>query len=294
MVTEAWVSVINKNFFRDAPWLNMMTNYDIYINNNKLHIPYQGAEPVVYVNNNVYPLAVVRLPDGEVVITMDKYETQPSFLVDPEVSELSYNAMESDMGKHRTALVRRTIERAAYMVAPAGNTAPAPILDATGADDGNGRKRLTLQDLSRGDLLLTNMEIPSGDRCLVLSTQHCDDIRLEDEGRFNQLMDHKADPTKGPVPIYGWNVWVDQDHVHYNMTSAAKLPQGAIPTAGESAASFFWHKSCMGRGKTPIKLKFDPNAVQFSGVMANANMRYQTFPTRKDAIGTGCFRSGAA
>lgn len=134
----------------------------------------------------------------------------------------------------------KIMEKGVHAIAPAADGTYTPIIQATGADNGNGLKRLTFSDMRRFKKAWLNAEMPM-DAIIVLSQQHQEDLELEDLDLFNRMMD------KGVV--FGFRVFnlADKRLPRYNKTSGAKIAFAAAPSAVDSTASIVFSGNEVGR-----------------------------------------------
>lgn len=78
LYSEAWTGELVKAFRAAAEavgWYNKIRSYDQYVQNDVIHLVDIGADPEVLVNNTTYPLEIENLEDGDIAVTLDKYQT---------------------------------------------------------------------------------------------------------------------------------------------------------------------------------------------------------------------------
>jgi hypothetical protein len=84
--------------------------------------------------------------------------------------------------------VEKTGEHGLWTLCPAGDTTNTPLVETTGADNGNGRRRLRSLDLITLKQRLDNLKVPAAGRTLVLCSAHVADLLVEDQSfqlRYN-------------------------------------------------------------------------------------------------------------
>lgn len=181
-----------KKFRHDNTWLAAVPAKPQWVNNDVIKIPVQGAAPNVLINNNIYPIVSNKRDDGHVVLALNKYDTENTTVTDDELYALPYEKVSDVQVQHRETLEDKTAEHALYGIAPDANSAETPILETTGADDGNGRKKLTTKDIIRYKKELDKMNVPRQGRVLVLCPDHVADL-LEEDTTFNTRYQNMTD-----------------------------------------------------------------------------------------------------
>jgi hypothetical protein len=141
-----------------------------------------------------------------------------------------------------------------HSIAPAGDTADTPVIQATGGpdalEDATGRKLLTYEDL-----------IEAKRKCgwkgarLVLTNDHWNDLALDRKRFGDQLVNYKAG---NPAPVIaGFELHKFEDGVHPLYTAAgAKKAFGAIKEAGDTEASVIFAKRAIAKKTGSTKQYF--------------------------------------
>ena len=125
LYSEAWTGELVKAFRAAAEavgWYNKIRSYDQYVQNDVIHLVDIGADPEVLVNNTTYPLEIENLEDGDIAVTLDKYQTKPTRVTDDELHALTYDKMASVVDRHKEAFSETKFSRAIHSVAPAEHT----------------------------------------------------------------------------------------------------------------------------------------------------------------------------
>lgn len=170
LYSEAWTGELVKAFRAAAEavgWYNKIRSYDQYVQNDVIHLVDIGADPEVLVNNTTYPLEIENLEDGDIAVTLDKYQTKPTRVTDDELHALTYDKMASVVDRHKEAFSETKFSRAIHSVAPAEHTDKTPVILTSGevADD---RKRLTRSDIIALKKAFDKAKVPAEGRILVL------------------------------------------------------------------------------------------------------------------------------
>ncbi len=193
---QVWIKQIMEGFYPNDLFLNKVTDFSQFVENNRLHIASAGIDPKVLVNNTTYPIGVVQRTDQDNEIVLDKFETENTLVRRPETIEYSYDKLESVIGQHRATLRKTAAMKAIHAFAPAENTDNTPVIETTGLTY-EGRKRLRYIDILTLKERFDNAEIPLEERYLVLHPKHVTDLLLEDIELFKELTNIKnGEPLK--------------------------------------------------------------------------------------------------
>lgn len=183
---EVWLSQIQEGFYPNDNFLQKLTDYSSFVENNKIHIASAGIDPKVLVNNTTYPINIVGREDGDNEISLDKFETENTIIRRPDAIEYSYDKLESVIRQHRSTLRKAVTMKATHAIAPQSDSHYTPIVQTTGAVT-DGRRRLTFADILALKERFDEADIPMEDRYLVLHPRHVSDLLLEDLKIFKDL-----------------------------------------------------------------------------------------------------------
>lgn len=193
---EIWLSQIKEGFYPDDSFLKKLTNYDAFVDNDKIHIASAGIDPKVLINNTTYPIAVVGREDDDCVFELDKFETENTIVRRPDAIEYSYDKLESVIRQHRSTLRKAVVAKATHAIAPQVDTLYTPIVPTTGAMAGS-RHRMTFADILALKERFDDVDAPQEGRYLVLHPKHVSDLLLEDLKIFKDITNMKdGEPLK--------------------------------------------------------------------------------------------------
>ncbi len=186
--TELWTGELIKHFRHEHQFLSRIANRNQYVNNNAIHMVDLGADPIVLVNNSTYPIPSAQRTDADIVISLDKFDTENTIITDDELYALPYDKQGSVIEQHRAVLEERTAEKAVHSLCPTANSTDTPVVMTTGNLNGltNARKRLTLNDVITAKKLLDDLKVPLMGRELVLCNQHVQDLLLTSQAFKDQ------------------------------------------------------------------------------------------------------------
>lgn len=254
---EAWTGELVKAF-RTAEsaigWYNKIRDYNQYVDKDVIHMVDIGADPEVLVNNTTYPLEIENLEDGDIAVTLDKYQTKPTRITDDELHALGYDKMSSVVERHKEAFSETKFSRAIHSLSPAEHKTKTPVLLTTGevVDD---RRRLTRSDIIALKTAFDKAKIPAEGRILVLCADHVADLLESDQKFANQYYNYESGAI---TRLYGFEVYEYNECPYYNTTTKKKLAYGAVPTAAtdrQCSVAFSLKRAMKANGSTKSYLQ---------------------------------------
>lgn len=254
----------------------------------KIYVAATDFDVDVLINNSTYPIEVQEYADGTIEITLDKYQTKATSLSDDDALGASYDKIDVITKSHVSAILDNKFNKSLHAIAPAGNTADTPVIQATGGPealaDASGRLRLVYEDL-----------VEARRKCgwkgarIVLSNDHWNDLLLDRKNFGNQLVDYKMG---NPAPVIaGFELHKFEDGLHPLYTAAgAKKPFGSIKEAGDTEASVIFAKSAIAK-KTGDTKQYFSKASENPTTQANLlNYRHYFVATPYQAKKIGAIR----
>lgn len=245
---EVWVQRVIQNLTTQnvAPWLDGIPELDTQVAEmgsgeaselNVIHIPRTNFNPNVLINNTTYPIALQAYTDDEVVVALDKFQTEVTTLSDDKIIGASYNVIDPATNGHVRAINTKKFKKAIHALAPASHTASTPVLVATGTAI-NGVPTLQYDDLVALKDALDQDEVAPEGRRLVLCTRHWNDL-LRDRKNFGDKLVNYNTGMPAPV-IAGFELF--QYNGNPLFTSAGvKKAFGSVKAATDREASVvFW------------------------------------------------------
>ncbi|MCO5230151.1 MAG: hypothetical protein M9958_03245 [Chitinophagales bacterium] len=233
-----------KQFRHDGSWLEEVPSKNQWVNNDVIKIPVQGAAPKVLINNNIYPIVSNNREDGQVVLALNKYDTENTTVTDDELYALPYEKVSDVQLQHREELEDKTLEHALHAIAPDENSGATPVLETTGDAD-NGRKRLCSKDLITLKKQLDKLNVPKSGRVLVLSPDHVADLLIEDKGFATRYQN----TSSGAIAdnFYGFKTYEATYPPKYN-AGLEKLPFESSDAGKDASVVFHKRSTAKARG----------------------------------------------
>jgi hypothetical protein len=279
---QVWLKQIMEGFWSNAGHLMRSKNMDEFVVANTINLAEAGVYPEVLVNNNVYPIPFAERADSPLQLPLDHYVTEGTVVRNPETAHLSYNKLESVIGGHRNAMLEYHVMRATYNWTPAADGAFTPVLQATGANRGDGKKALKFADLANAEEKLNLLKVPQTGRILVLCPQHKRDLQNESAALFNAFANLK---TGEILNLCGFDIYWTQAVPKFHKTNGTKKAWGAEADSNDTHASMFYHEGEVMRCNGEIKINEEPRQVTEGGVIVNVEKWFSGLPIRNKYAG---------
>ena len=243
-----------------------------------------GAKPNVLIDNAVYPIPGGQRTDEGLKVFLRKLTTEKTVIMRDEIHNLPYDKTNSVIAQHKEALIEEFNKLALYSFCPAANAATLPVLATTGADDGTGRRRLTLADLLKFRTALNKLGIGQCD--LVLSDEHVEDISLWSQPFANN---YHVVASGMILPLYGFNMIQNQGYAPV-FNAGIKAAYGAAPAAGDVSASVAYLPTRLFRAYGDVEMFWTPANASYHQDEVDFNAYFIAAP--KDNEGRGALISG--
>ncbi|MEZ5017346.1 MAG: hypothetical protein R2800_09865 [Flavipsychrobacter sp.] len=135
LFTDIWLDQLLEGFWDDDSFLEDGENWDDDVDNDTINLAEIGVDPNVIKDNAVYPVPFAERADTPLAIPLSTYDTEGTVTRRLQDKALFYNKRESIIKQHRKALRNFIANDGLYNIAPAAETANAPIIMTSGAVD---------------------------------------------------------------------------------------------------------------------------------------------------------------
>ncbi|MCT4640390.1 MAG: hypothetical protein N4A72_22020 [Bacteroidales bacterium] len=284
--TEVWVRGVVKhlNQREEGTWLKGVTNYSKYAENNVLHLTDSTIDPEVLINNTTYPIPIQDFEDSDIPISLDKFVTKQTRITDDELEACTYDKIGLAKDKHAKAIHKSKYAKALHALCPAKHTDKTPVIICSGEELPDGRRRLVRADVIRLRAAYDEAGFDKEGRRLVLTSEHCTDLLLEDKEFKAQYAKHI---TGKITTMYGFDIYDTVSSPYITVATKVKKAFKAIPASGDQQASvsFIVDGVCYAKGTT--RMYYSP-AKTNPGTQANFinfRHRYIALPIKQEGIG---------
>lgn len=287
--TEVWTGELVKALRAglEATWLDGIPDQSSIVNNDVIHLVEVGVDPDVLVNNTTYPIPLQALNDKDIAISLDKFQTKVTPITDDELYAISYDKMSRVKESHANALNDSKFQKAAHALAPQKDAAKTPVIATTGADDGNGRKRLTREDIIALKAKFDKLKIPTTGRRLVLCSDHVNDLLTLDQKFAEQYYNY----TSGKIAnMYGFEVYEFANNPYYTEAGV----KGALSSTTGYQASFAFYTARVFKATGSTKMYYSEAATDPQNQRSLINFRHYFICMPKLADAAGAIYSAKA
>lgn len=282
---EVWTGEMVKKFRHDdaASFLEKVPSYDQYAMNDVIHLVDVGADPDVLVNNTTYPIDVQELPDQDIAIGLNKFQTKATKVTDDELFAISYDKMASVLERHRAVITETKHDMALHAFGPASNTVNTPIVQTTGEADGN-RKKLRREDIISLKKKFDKMKVPVNGRILVLCSDHVNDLLEVDQKFRDQYYNYESGKIAN---MYGFEIHEYPNAPYYDGVLFTKKAFGSEVGNDDFQASiaFYAPRMFKATGSTQTYMSKAADNPTTQANLMNFRHYYIALPKKQEAIG---------
>ena len=199
---------------------------------------------VQFVVNSTEDFTPSSMTGGKGIIEWETYDTAPTSVTDEEMRALSFDKRSAVRTKHSDKFKIGFRDHAIWKLAPGDATnASMPVMRTTGANDGNGRKRLTFEDLVSylqkvKALNLTDMT----QVYMVLCPDHSGDLLVDTKtAAYFSSNNVFFDTATGKVKsVLGFKFFENNACVSYTSAGVKKAKGSALGSTDRYASVFYY------------------------------------------------------
>lgn len=288
MNKQVWLNTIVENFFPDNSFATKSIDDSLFVSNKTVHIPNAGAPSGVEINRTEKPASVKQRTDKDLEYSMDELTTNPIYIPNIDMVELSYDKRTSILWNDRMELQKNAHQNLLYrwanedlIVETAGeNRAAHTSNKATG-----NRKKMTKAAVLSLMTKFNQDDVSAEGRYILLDACMYADL-LEDltEKELSAFL-ASANAQQGIVGrLYGFDIM--QRSQVLRMTAAKKLLKWSeTGEAGELAAGLAWQSQCVSRALGEVKMFDSEDNPLYYGDIYSFLMRMGGSPRRYDKKG---------
>lgn len=291
VLTEVWTGEMVKKLRTGdvATFLDGLPDYSQYAENDVIHLVDVGADPDVLVNNTTYPIDVQELDDGDIALSLDKFQTKATPITDDELYAISYDKMGSVTGRHGDAITEAKYAKAIHALAPAENKTKTPVIEtsgefAEGEDAEAGRRMITRKDIIALKKSFDDMSVPVQGRRLVLCSDHVNDLLLQDQKFADQYYKYESGKIAN---MYGFEVFEYVANPVFKASDSKKLAFAGTPGSNDYQASVAFYTKHTFKAKGSTKMYYSEARTDPENQRNLVNFRHYfiVLPKKTEAIG---------
>lgn len=284
VMKEIWTGEMVKNLRAglNGAWLKCIPDSSSAVANDVIHLVDVDVEPEVLINNTTYPIETQELSDGDIAISLDKFQTKATPITDDELYAISYDKMARVLDGHRDSITIAEYKKAAHALCAGSNTAKTPVLKTSGATEEDGRHKMTLADVIAMKRAMDGLHVPTEGRVLVLCQDHVNDLLGAEQSFREQYNINREDGTVGR--LYGFDVYEFDNCPSYTVNGSKKALTAAVST-GEYQASFAFYNKRVFKASGSLKMYYSQaeNDPQHQQNLINFRHYFVAMPKKADA-----------
>jgi hypothetical protein len=285
---EIWQRVIKQQLFKENKFLSRMKNVDKHVDGKIIHIPQAGAPSAVQVNRTVFPATATQRTDTELVYEVNEFTTDPRFVLDRDMTELSYNKIASIMEEDGQTMYEKVADYVLYEMVR--NLPAASLVASTGADSAatatgatGTRKIITEKDFLRAKTLMNLQNVSMSNRTVVMPSNMIE--QLQSDTNLKYAFQKVVDLKEGVIGrLHGFDIMERSRVITLSGAQAVKAP-GAATAVTDTEAAIFFEKNSVERGLGAIKMFADMNKPEYYGSMISFLLRMGARANRADNKG---------
>ena len=281
---EVWTGEVVRQFTHTGEFLSEIPDNSRYVDNDVIHLVELGVKPDVLINNTTYPIPVQESTDGDISISLDKFQTKQTEVSDDDLYAASYNVIAEKTQQHADSLEESTADKAAHALAPQSNSVATPIVTTTGAANDEGRKKLTPADITALKKKFDKMKAPKQNRILVLSSTHVADLLSTSEAFEKQYINIGEGKV---LNLFGFKIYEHANCPKYYLSGSAWLKRAFgsdQSTDREASFAFYAPRMFKARGSVKFYLSEARNNPGTQANYFNYRLRFIALPKTQEAI----------
>jgi hypothetical protein len=285
---EIWTGEMVKAFRHDdaATFLNVIKDYSQYAQNDVIHLVDVGADPDVLVNNTTYPIPIQDLPDQDIAISLNKFQTKATRITDDELNAIKHDKMQSVIERHKAKITEEKHDMAIHALAPQSHSTVTPIVATSGVvDTTEGRQKVTRKDLIRLKKAFDKLKVPVMGRILVLCEDHVNDILEFDQKFRDQYYNYESGKISN---LYSFAVYSYVNNPYFNGTTLSKKAYGSATIEGtdfQGSVAYYAPRMFKATGSTKTYMSAAKDNPTTQENLINFRHYFITLPKKQEAIG---------
>ena len=277
---EIWLPDIVEQFVPDTSFVNEARDLDAWTDNGFLNIQEAGVNPDVIVNNEVWPIPIMRREDVPHRIEMKRFDTVNTVHVNAIEIEESSAKRQSVIEGHKKSLQEKFARMAGYNWSPTENTDTTPVITVEGGKKSvinNTYYSMTYDQLLQLETMANMMDMPTEGRILLLHPWHAADLRKQD------LEMYKAFFNDGRM--FSFKIYITAMTPRYNGTTGKRVAYDAPVNSTDAISSTFYFRDAVGRAKSDFDMYVRLQDPEYRGDVLGFNMRGLALPITGKYLG---------
>jgi hypothetical protein len=267
---EIWIPEILEKFYPATVFLTHSRDLSPWVDNDALNLQEAGIDPQVYIDNEQYPIPIVRRTDIHHRIQLKRFDTENTVHINAIEVEESAEKRQSVIEGHRNSLRQKFARLAAFNWAPAKDSDLTPVIATSGNSGRTGYKAMTFEDIARMEDRFNELEIPEEERTLILHPMHATDLRMQDMNLYKAIWNENK--------LFTFQIVRSSLNPKYNGATGVKLPWLSAVSASDAPSSLAYHTRSVARAQGTVDMYWRMSDPEYRGDIIGFNMRGVALP----------------
>lgn len=289
---EIWLNTIQENFFPDDSFMVRSIDDSQFVNNKTVHVPNAGAPSGVVIdradNNKGANAGMAKRTDNDLTYSINELTTNPVYIQNIEMVELSYDKRQSVLANDREQLRDTAAQNLLYnwyVKANAVETTGSARACHTSSTATGTRKAITKADVLTLATKFNEQNVPMNGRVLLLDATMYADLLDALTGTELSAFLASANAQNGTVGrLFGFDVMM-RSQVLKCKANKDLLKYTDTAIAAECAVGLAWQKTCVSRALGELKMFENTDDPTWYGDIYSFLLRMGGSPRRYDKLG---------
>ena len=243
---ELWEESIKETLFKSNPHINLCLNRDDFVlNGSVVHIPQSAGPVAVAKNRSTFPATPVVTVETEVLYSLDTFTTDPWFVPNRDLYELSFDKQMEMLAENKGNLDELAGDNLFYLWAK--NVPSYGKFNTTGAANALSLNSITESDLIKLQNYLNNQNVPREERYLSITSNQLMDL-LNNAALKTYFTNTPVNLAEGSVgKMFGFNIIERTSVVRTNSSKVVKDPTAAAAGGDLTDVALFWQRNMVER-----------------------------------------------
>lgn len=286
---QIWLNSIVENFYPDNSFASKSIDDSAFVNYKTVHIPNAGSPSGVEINRTTKPATVSQRTDNELTYDMDELTTNPIYIPNIDMVELSYDKRSSILYNDREELQRVAAQNLLYRWATGAKTlnTDGEARKAHTSEKATGnRKKFTKSTVMEAMVRMNVDNIPVAGRYMLLDAIQYADLPDDLTDKELSAFQAVADVSKGVMgQLYSFSIMQRSQVLRLKADGTTLLKWDADGEATELAAGLAWQQQCVSRALGEVKMFSNEDDPQYYGDIYSFLVRAGGSPRRYDKKG---------
>lgn len=294
---QIWLNTVIENFFPNNSFAAKSVDDSAFVNNKTVHVPNAGAPSGVKINRTQKPASANQRTDNDLTYDIDELTTDPIYIPNVDMVELSYDKRQSVLMNDRTQLQNAAAQNLlyrwfnnGYIAETTGDARPAHTsTTATG-----NRKKMTKATVLAIATKFNTDDVPLENRFILLDASMYNDLLEDLTDKELSAFLASANAQQGTLGnLYGFGIMLRSKVLRLKSDKALlKWEENAAAT--ELAAGLAWQQNCVSRAMGDVKMFDSTDNPLYYGDIYSFLMRVGGAMRRYDKKGVAVIAEAAS